>query len=77
VRPALEAVGITATRPPDGQPAIKGFRLHDLPRTFAALQLSRGTHFMQVSEWLGHASYLTTMWVYADWIEGEDREHTA
>ena len=82
VRPALEAVGIPATRPArtldDGTvlPAVKGFRLHDWRHTFAALQLSAGTHFMQVSKWLGHASYLITMSVYADWIQDEQAANT-
>ncbi len=43
LRPALAAVG------------LEGTRLHDLRHTFAALQLSAGVHFMQVSKWLGHA----------------------
>jgi len=78
IRPALEAVGLPASRPAtmleDGAvlPAVKGFRLHDWRHTFAALQLSAGTHFMQVSKWMGHASYVITMTVYADWIPDED-----
>ena len=60
IRPALGAVGLPATR------------LHDLRHTFAALQLSAGTHFMQVSKWLGHASYIITMSVYADYIPEEE-----
>jgi integrase len=69
LRPALEAVGLPASRPATpNTPAVKGFRLHDWRHTFAALQLTAGTHFMQVSKWMGHASYVITMTVYADWI---------
>ncbi len=46
-RPALEAIGLPATRPAaDDEPAIRGVRLHDLRHTFAVLQLSAGVHFM-------------------------------
>ncbi|MGO9068372.1 hypothetical protein [Mycobacterium sp.] len=82
LRPALEAVGLPASRPArvngDGtiEPATKGVRLHDWRHTFAALQLSAGTHFMQVSKWMGHASYVITMTVYADWIPDEDAGNT-
>jgi integrase len=31
---------------------------------------------MQVSKWLGHASYLITMSVYADWIQDEQAANT-
>jgi integrase len=73
IRPALEAVGLPASRPATpNTPAVKGFRLHDWRHTFAALQLTAGTHFMQVSKWMGHASYVITMTVYADWIPDED-----
>jgi integrase len=81
LRPALEAVGLPASRPPrvsdDGttEPATKGVRLHDWRHTFAALQLSAGTHFMQVSKWMGHASYVITMTVYADWIPEVETEN--
>ena len=57
---ALEAVGLPITRPArtldDGTvlPATKGVRLHDLRHTAAALWLTAGVHFMQVSKWLGH-----------------------
>jgi integrase len=82
IRPALEAAGLPASRPArvsdDGttEPAIRGVRLHDWRHTFAALQLSAGTHFMQVSKWMGHASYVITMTVYADWIPEEDTGNT-
>ena len=73
-RPALEAVGLPASRPAtkgtDGTPvaAVQGVRLHDLRHTFATLQLSAGVHFMQVSKWLGHSTYTLTLDVYGDYI---------
>ena len=60
IRPALGVVGLPAAR------------LHDLRHTFAALQLTAGVHFMQVSKWLGHSNYLITMSVYADYIPDEE-----
>ena len=73
IRLALEAVGLPASRPATpNTPATYGVRLHDWRHTFAALQLTAGTHFMQVSKWMGHASYVITMTVYADWIPDED-----
>lgn len=70
IRPALEAAGLPASRP-DG---TKGVRLHDFRHTAATLWLTEGVHFMQVSKWLGHASYVITMTVYADYMpeEGSD-----
>lgn len=53
-------------------PAVEGVRLHDLRHTFAALQLSAGVHFMQVSQWLGHSTYTLTLDVYGDYIPEED-----
>lgn len=47
--PALAAVGAPAAR------------WHDLRHTFAVLSLSEGEHYMQVSKWLGHASFVTTL----------------
>jgi integrase len=78
MKPALEAVGLPASRPSttlgDGTPvpAVEGVRLHDLRHTFAALQLSAGTHFMQVSQWLGHSTYTLTLDVYGDYIPEQD-----
>ena len=72
-RPALEAVGLPATRPAtDDQPARRGVRLHDLRHTFAVLQLSNGVHFMQVSKWLGHSTFTLTLDVYGDYIPEQD-----
>jgi integrase len=59
LRPALKAVD------------VEGIRLHDLRHTFAALQLSAGVHFMQVSKWLGHATYTLTLNTYGEWIPAE------
>lgn len=78
LRPALEAVGLPASRPAytcdDGTvvPAVEGVRLHDLRHTFAALQLSAGVHFMQVGQWLGHSTYTLTLDVYGDYIPEQD-----
>ena len=44
---------------------MEGVRLHDLRHSFALLQLSAGVHFMQVSQWLGHATYSLTLDVMA------------
>jgi len=60
LRPALKSAG------------VEGCRLHDTRHTFAALQLSAGVHFMQVSKWLGHANYTLTLNTYAEWIPAED-----
>lgn len=78
MKPALEAIGLPASRPArtadDGAPitARRGVRLHDLRHTFAVLQLSAGVHFMQVSKWLGHSTFTLTLDVYGDYIPEED-----
>jgi integrase len=73
LKPALEAVGLPASRPATADtPAVEGVRLHDLRHTFAVLQLSAGVHFMQVSQWLGHATYSLTLDVYGGYIPTED-----
>lgn len=75
--PALEAVGVPVTRAATKTaPALRGFRLHDFRHTFAALQLTAGVHHMQVSKWLGHASWRVTMAIYADWIPEEEIANT-
>ncbi|MGO9153992.1 tyrosine-type recombinase/integrase [Mycobacterium sp.] len=78
-RPALAAVGLPvsqparrATKTEPACAAMKGVRIHDLRHTFAAQQLSVGVHFMQVSQWLGHASYTLTLDTYGDWIPQQD-----
>ena len=78
LQPALAAVGLPASTPAttleDGTPvpAVEGVRLHDLRHTFATLQLSAGTHFMQVSKWLGHSTFTLTLDIYGDWIPEQD-----
>lgn len=71
-KPALEAVGLPASRPATATtPAVRGVRLHDLRHTFAVMHLSEGTHFMRVSQLLGHATYTLTLDTYGDWIPAE------
>lgn len=73
LKPALEAVGLPASRPATASaPATRGVRLHDLRHTFAVLQLSAGTHFMQVSKWLGHSTFTLTLDTYGDYIPEQD-----
>ncbi|MGC5023233.1 tyrosine-type recombinase/integrase [Tsukamurella sp. DT100] len=72
-RPARAAKPAAETAPAvPAQPAIRGVRLHDLRYTFATMQLSAGTHFMQVSAWMGHAQYTLTLDTYGDWIPSQD-----
>jgi integrase len=47
-------------------------RFHDLRDTFATLAPSAGEHYMQVSKWLGHSSYLLTLTTYADYLREDD-----
>ena len=47
-------------------------RWHDLRHTFATLALSAGEHYMQVSKWLGHSSFVLTLSTYADYIREDD-----
>jgi integrase len=81
IRPALEAIGLPASRPAstaeDGTviPATKGVRLHDLRHTAAVLWLSNGVHFIQVAKWLGHSSYVLTLTTYADYIPDVETEN--
>lgn len=78
LRPALVAVGLPASLPAtnraDGTPVekVEGVRFHDLRHTFATLQLSAGTHFMQVSKWLGHSTFTLTLDTYGDYITEQD-----
>ena len=82
IRPALEAVGLPASRPAvpatstePAQPATKGVRLHDLRHTAAVLWLTAGVHFIQVAKWLGHSSYVLTLTTYADYIPDAETEN--
>jgi hypothetical protein len=74
LRPALEAVGLPASRPAtQDASAIQGVRLHDLRHIFATLRRSSGVHFMQASKWLGHSNSSLTLDVYSDYIPGQHR----
>ena len=53
-------------------PAIHGVRLHDLRHSFAVLQLSAGTHFMQVSSGLANSTFTLTLNTYGDYIPEQD-----
>lgn len=59
------------------QPACKALdlgsvRFYDLRHTFATLALSAGEHYMQVSKWLGHSTFVLTLTTYADYIREDD-----
>jgi integrase len=59
------------------QPACKALslghcRLHDLRHTFATMNLSAGEHYMTVSKWLGHSSFVLTLTTYADYIREDE-----
>ncbi|OMC36525.1 hypothetical protein A5740_06235 [Mycobacterium sp. GA-1841] len=41
---------------------------HDLRHSFAVMSLSGGEHYMQVSKWLGHATFTLTLDTYGDYI---------
>jgi integrase len=43
-----------------------------LRHTFATLALSAGEHYMQVSKWLGHSSFVLTLTTYADYISEDE-----
>lgn len=47
-------------------------RFHDLRHTFATMNLSAGEHYMQVSKWLGHSSFVLTLCTYADYINEDE-----
>lgn len=50
-------------------------RLHDLRHACAVMSLTAGEHYVAVSKMLGHASYVTTLTVYADYLtEGDGRK---
>jgi integrase len=58
--PALVALGLAHVR------------WHDLRHAFAVMSLSAGEHYMAVSKMLGHASYVTTLTVYGDYVTESD-----
>lgn len=60
------------------QPATKSLglghsRFHDLRHSFAAMNLSAGEHYMQVSKWLGHSTFVLTLTTYADYINEDEQ----
>lgn len=52
-------------------------RCHDLRRAFAVMSLSAGEHYMSVSKMLGHASFVTTLTVYAGYMTERDNGENA
>jgi len=77
-KPALELIGLPASRPAtisaDGTAvkAVRGVRLHDLRHTFAVMQLMAGTHHIRVSKLMGHATRALVLDVYGDWIQEDE-----
>ena len=37
------------------------------------MNLSAGEHYMQVSKWLGHSSFVLTLTTYADYINEDEQ----
>ncbi|WP_237569652.1 tyrosine-type recombinase/integrase [Mycolicibacterium lacusdiani] len=73
MKPALEAIGLPASRPATAtRPAVRGVRVHDLRHTYAVLHLSAGVNFVLVSKRMGHATRTVTLDTYGDWIEQDD-----
>ncbi|WP_123023582.1 site-specific integrase [Mycolicibacterium stellerae] len=62
LQPACQALGLGATR------------WHDLRHSFATMNLSAGEHYMTVSKWLGHSSFVLTLTTYADYIKEDEME---
>ncbi|SLG36758.1 tyrosine-type recombinase/integrase [Mycobacteroides abscessus] len=60
LQPATKALGLGAVR------------FHDLRHTFATMNLSTGEHYMQVSKWLGHSTFVLTLTTYADYINEDE-----
>lgn len=84
MKPALEAVGLPASRPAraatataPARPAVRGVRVHDLRHTAAVLWLTGAgglvapVHYMRVAQLLGHATHTVTLDTYGDWIEDD------
>ncbi len=61
LQPACRALGLGAVR------------FHDLRHTFATMNLSVGEHYMPVSKWLGHSTFVLTLTTYADYINEEEQ----
>lgn len=60
LQPACAALGLGSVR------------FHDLRHTFAAMNLSAGEQYMQVSKWLGHSSFVLTLSTYVDYIREDE-----
>jgi integrase len=54
----------------------KGFRIHDLRHTCAALLIAQGAHAKEIAERLGHSSPVVTMTVYAHILPSLDERLT-
>lgn len=52
--------------------ALPAARWHDLRHSFAVMSLSGGEHYMQVSKWLGHATFTLTLDTYGDYIASNE-----
>ncbi|MDO0975167.1 tyrosine-type recombinase/integrase [Mycolicibacterium frederiksbergense] len=61
LKPACKALGLGSVR------------FHDLRHTFATMNLSAGEHYMQVSKWLGHSTFVLTLSTYADYINEDEQ----
>ncbi len=61
---ALQMLCYRGTLPED----VNSARWHDLRHSFAVMSLSNGEHYMQVSKWLGHATFTLTLDTYGDCI---------
>jgi integrase len=55
------------------QRGLGSVRFHDLRHTFATMNLSAGEHYMQVSKWLGHSTFVLTLSTYADYINEDEQ----
>ena len=44
----------------------------NLRYSFPTMDQSAGEHYMQVSKWLGHSSYVLTLSTYADYINEDE-----
>lgn len=78
MKPALEAVGLPASRPATPTtPAVQGVRVHDLRHTAACLWLTGAdgrtaqVHYLRVAQLLGHGSPVITLKTYSRWIEDD------
>ena len=59
---------IITSRPPWPRSVLPVFRRHDLRHSLAMNSAAPGEHYMKVSKWLGPASVVRTLSVYAGYI---------